>query len=219
MVEDGEIEDGEVSDSPRREDQNNGDSEKRKATSPPHADNTNSGPKRAKIEDDDIEEGEYESEDEGEIISDNENGMDVDTRDLPIDDMCLQDVELLQDKSMRKIDWSLLLPDKISKKQRAESEAYTTASILRSARVAKNAKYLIRDPELQKALADALKAEPEPELVDVLVAPVHTNLREIIVQNREKIGFPAGLPLRMFRTPTVLNGGLAHEVTQLILDS
>jgi len=79
MVEDGEIEDGEVADSPRREDQNNGDSEKRKATSPPHADNKNSGPKRAKIEDDDIEEGEYESEDEGEIISDNENGMDVDT--------------------------------------------------------------------------------------------------------------------------------------------
>jgi hypothetical protein len=147
--------------------------------------------------------------------------------------MCLQDVELLQDKSMRKIDWSLLLPDKITKKQRAESEAYTTASILRSARVAKNAKYLIRDPELQKALgnlsskllnvnhlvAEALKAEPEPELVDVLVAPVHTNLREIIVQNREKIGFPAGMPLRMFRTPTVLNGALAHEVTQLILDS
>jgi hypothetical protein len=147
--------------------------------------------------------------------------------------MCLQDVELLQDKSMRKIDWSLLLPDKIPKKQRAESEAYTTASILRSARVAKNAKYLIRDPELQKTLgnlslkllnvnhlvAEALKAEPEPELVDVLVAPVHTNLREIIVQNREKIGFPAGMPLRMFRTPTVLNGALAHEVTQLILDS
>ena len=147
--------------------------------------------------------------------------------------MCLQDVELLQDKSMRKIDWSLLLPDKIPKKQREESEAYTTASILRSARVAKNAKYLIRDPELQKALgnlsskllnvnhlvAEALKAEPEPELVDVLVAPVHTNLREIIVQNREKIGFPAGMPLRMFRTPTVLNGALAHEVTQLILDS
>jgi len=155
-------------------------------------------------------------------------------RDLPIDDLCLQDVELLQDKSMRKIDWSLLLPDKIHKKKRAESEAYTTASILRSARVEKNAKYLIRDPDLQKALgkllksfwrliriivAEALEAEPEPELVDVLVAPVHTNLREIIVQNRERIGFPAGLPLRMFRTPTVLNGGLAHEVTQLILDS
>ncbi|CAG5108591.1 Oidioi.mRNA.OKI2018_I69.chr1.g3867.t1.cds [Oikopleura dioica] len=214
MVEDGEIEDGEVSDSPRREE--NGESEKRKATSPPQTDNN---VKKPKIEDDDMEEGEYESEDEGEIISDNENGMDVDSRDLPIDDLCLQDVELLQDRSMRKIDWSLLIPEKPPKKERKERDEYTTASILRAARVHKNSKYLIRDPELLKSLEDALAAEPEIEEEKESRGPIHSNLREIIVQNRQRIGMPAGLPLRPFKTPTVLNGALAHEVTQLILDS
>ena len=127
----------------------------------------------------------------------------------------LSDVELFQDKTIKDIDWISILPTDPESDPNMGSNYFTPASILRSAHVTKHS-HLIRNSKIMKNLRTTLEECPE-------VKPTHfpsryTNLDNIIKQNRKNLGMDSKIPLRPFFPPSRLNGTLAHEVTQFILN-
>lgn len=238
--EDGEIEDGEVAEDGEVRDETpntNGteNSDKRKATSPPRAEDA---AKRVKVDqpENGAEEGECDESDEGEINSPEPEPMEVDKRktedgELELD---LSDVELFQDKNISDIDWSVILPDGIPTlpppSAADERPSFSIASILRCAKVQKHSSYLIRNEKLLSSLesilasetasADQPKSEPTNSNCSTsnTTPRHHCNLKHIIAENRAKLGLNGNVPLRPFMPPNRFNGALAHEVTQFILD-
>lgn len=130
-------------------------------------------------------------------------------------------MELFQDKNINDIEWSVILPDTSSSTAGSDERAsFSTASILRCAKVSKHSSYLIRNPKLLSNLETILSETSSAPMSDATRATVktHSCLKHIIAANRAALGLDATVPLRPFMPPSRFNGAFAHEVTQFILD-
>jgi len=219
MVEEGEIEDGEVPEEEgelRDSESDEDKTEKRKAGSPV-LDPTQQ--KRQKIEDDEAEEGELSSED-GEINS--PEPMDYSTtQDISDADLAALGGEMLTDKTTKKIDWASILPkDKTETDVNMEkTNQINPENILKNANLGYYKDFLIRNQSLKAQLETILSESPESSVEEssASLANQKSSLGNILRANRIRFGMDEKIPIRPFMPPNVINGELSHKITQFIL--
>jgi len=215
MVEEGEIEDGEVPEEEgelRDSESDEDKTEKRKAGSPV-LDPTQQ--KRQKIEDDEAEEGELSSED-GEINS--PEPMDYSTQDISDADLAALGGEMLTDKTTKKIDWTSILPkEKLNTDVNMEKiNQINPENILRNANLGYYKDFLIRNQNLKAQLETILSKSPESSVEESSLV-TKSSLGNVLKANRIRFGMDEKIPIRPFMPPNVINGELSHKITQFIL--
>merc|ERR1712168_258679 len=215
MVEEGEIEDGEVPEEEgelRDSESDEDKTEKRKAGSPV-MDPTQQ--KRQKIEDDEAEEGELSSED-GEINS--PEPMDYSTaQDISDADLAALGGEMLTDKTTKKIDWASILPAPEQSPVHPHEDQINPENILRNANLGYYKNFLIRNQTLKAQLETILSQSKSTSESKVTPRHQKSSLGNILKSNRIRFGMDEKIPIRPFMPPNVINGELSHKITQFIL--